>query len=69
MQAGALWEDISHQEGGYTSGAAPLTPLATWSASCAVRDVSVEERDLEESAAQLETFPFDAAERHLVAQS
>lgn len=51
------------------SGAAPPTPLATWSASCAVRGASVEERDLEESAAQLEIFPFDAAERHLVTQS
>lgn len=48
------------------SGAAPLTPLAMWSASCAARDASVEERDLEESAAQLEIFPF---ERHLVTQS
>lgn len=69
MRAEALWEDISHQEGGYMSGAAPLTPLAMWSASCAARDASVEERDLEESAAQLDIFPFDTAERHLVTSS
>lgn len=50
------------------SGAAPLTPLAMWSVACAARDASVEERDLEESAAQLEIFPFDAAE-NLVTQS
>lgn len=69
MRAEALWEDISHQEGGHTSGAAPLIPLATRSASCAVRDASVEERDLEGSAAQLESFSFDAAETHLVTKS
>lgn len=67
MRAEALWEDISHQEGGYMSGAAPVTPLAMWSASCAVRDASVE--DLEESSAKLEIFPSDAAERHLVTQN